>query len=504
MTHAVDVLVVGAGQAGLAVSHELTALGVEHVVLERGIVAQTWRDRWDSFCLVTPNATIGLPGGTYAGDDPDGFLRKGEIVRHFERWAGSFRAPVSEGVVVTSLEVSDDRGFTLQTSDGAYRARSVVVCTGAYQRPTSVDRRAIGWRRRARRRRVHERSGAPARQGARGRQRTDWLPDRGGAARGGQGGRPLLRSRTLGTAAPGGRDVIFWLIDARFYDESAADLPSPTARLVANLQASGHHGGHDLNYRTLRDAGVTLAGRFLGAEDGRLHFASDLADSVAFGDARYADIRKLLLDYCAHVEVDAPELPDPPPFDPTAPERLDLDGFGVILYTSGFRPDYAAWMHVDAFDDMGFPVQENGASSTIPGLYFCGVHFLRKRKSSLLMGVGEDAAIVAESIAARRVEFFFQQTVTDTSRWWRSSAVSNQDQPGVVLTTPCPSQTIVLDCDADDYFNPLPDPNSYLAAHWNVANSSWLSAGPETRDFFPPQVPAGDGRPANVLWQGLA
>jgi putative flavoprotein involved in K+ transport len=98
----------------------------------------------------------------------------------------------------------------------------------------------------------------------------------------------------------------------------------------------------------------------------------------------------------------APELPDPPLFDPTAPERLDLDGFGAILYTSGFRPDYASWMHVDAFDDMGFPVQENGASPTIPGLYFCGVHFLRKRKSSLLMGVGEDAAIVAESIAARQ------------------------------------------------------------------------------------------------------
>ena len=409
MTRAVDVLVVGAGQAGLAVSHELTALGVEHVVLERGMVAQTWRDRWDSFCLVTPNATIGLPGGTYAGDDPGGFLRKGEIVRHFERWANSFRAPVSEGIVVTSLEVSDDRGFTLQTSDGAYRARSVVVCTGAYQRP-------------------HRSTGAPSGgvveldadvytneaalppgkvlvvgSGQTGCQIAEELHE---------AGREVVLSCGRAPWAPrrlGGRDVIFWLIDARFYDQSAADLPSPTARLVANLQASGHHGGHDLNYRTLRDTGVTLAGRFLGAEDGRLHFASDLADSVAFGDARYADIRTLLLDYCARVEVDAPELPDPPPFDPTAPERLDLDGFGVILYTSGFRPDYAAWMHVDAFDDMGFPVQENGASLTIPGLYFCGVHFLRKRKSSLLMGVGEDAAIIAESIAARRVQLSFNK-----------------------------------------------------------------------------------------------
>jgi cation diffusion facilitator CzcD-associated flavoprotein CzcO len=136
MAEAVDVLIIGAGQAGLAVSHELTARGVEHVVLERGRIAQTWRDRWESFCLVTPNATIRLPDAAYARDDPDGFMRKDEIIRHFERWAGSFRAPVREGVTVTSLEAADGGlGFTLQTSEGVFHARSVVVCTGAYQRP---------------------------------------------------------------------------------------------------------------------------------------------------------------------------------------------------------------------------------------------------------------------------------------------------------------------------------------------------------------------------------
>src|SRR3954449_5781546 len=111
MAEVVDVLIVGAGQAGLAVSHELTALDVEHVVLERGRVAQTWRDRWESFCLVTPNATIRLPGGAYAGDEPDAFRAKDEVVRHFERWAGSFRAPVREGVTVTSLEAANGLGF---------------------------------------------------------------------------------------------------------------------------------------------------------------------------------------------------------------------------------------------------------------------------------------------------------------------------------------------------------------------------------------------------------
>jgi putative flavoprotein involved in K+ transport len=403
MVEAVDVLIVGAGQAGLAVSHELTALSVEHLVLERGRVAQTWRDRWDSFCLVTPNATIRLPGATYAGDDPDGFLLKAEVVEHFERWAGSFRAPVHEGVTVTSLELSDDGGFVLQTSDGAFRARSVVVCTGAYQRPHRSTRPADGLVELDAEAYANETALPPGKvlvvgSGQTGCQLAEELH---------QAGRDVTLSCGRAPWAPrrlGGRDTVSWLVDAGFYDQTAADLPSPAARLAANVQVTGRAGGHDLNYRTLRDLGVTLAGRFLGAEDGHLYFAPDLADSVAFGDARYAELRTLIHEHCARVGLDAPELPDPPPFDPTAPERLTADAFGVVLHTSGFRPGYASWMHVDAFDELGFPVQENGASPSTPGLYFCGVHFLRKRKSSLLMGVGEDAAIVAESLAAHRRE----------------------------------------------------------------------------------------------------
>jgi putative flavoprotein involved in K+ transport len=402
MAEAVDVLIIGAGQAGLAVSHELTALGVEHLVLERARIAQTWRDRWDSFCLVTPNATIRLPGGAYAGNEPDGFMRKDEIVDHFERWAGTFRAPVRESVAVTSLEAADGAGFTLQTSDGAFRARSVVVCTGAYQRPHRPAVSSTGV--------VELDADAYTNEGAlpagrvlvvgsgqTGCQIAEELQDAGRKVVLSCGRAPWVPRRL------DGRDVFYWLIDAGFFEQRAEELPSPAARLVANVQATGRGGGHDLDVRVLRATGVTLVGHFLGAHDGRLHFASDLADSVAFGDARYAELRTLILDHCARNDIAAPELPDPPPFDATAPERVDLDGFGAILYTSGFRPDYASWMRVDAFDRMGFPVHENGASPAVPGLYFCGVHFLRKRKSSLLMGVGEDAAIVARSIAARSV-----------------------------------------------------------------------------------------------------
>jgi putative flavoprotein involved in K+ transport len=137
-------------------------------------------------------------------------------------------------------------------------------------------------------------------------------------------------------------------------------------------------------------------------EGHRASFAGDLGDSVAFGDARYADIRKLLGEQLATRGIAAPELPDPPPFHADPPLELDLNGFSAVIVTSGFRPDYARWVRFPAFDAMGFPLTDNGASTVVPGLFFCGVHFLRKRKSSVLFGVGEDAAIVAQSIAHHR------------------------------------------------------------------------------------------------------
>src|SRR5438270_362759 len=135
MSETVGLVVIGAGQAGLAVSHELTELGVEHVVLEKGRIGQTWRDRWESFCLVTPNWSVQLPGHLYDGDDPDGFMPKDEIVAYLERYSDRLGAPIGEGVEVRSLARGDDSSFVLETTAGQIQARTVVVCTGAYQRP---------------------------------------------------------------------------------------------------------------------------------------------------------------------------------------------------------------------------------------------------------------------------------------------------------------------------------------------------------------------------------
>jgi putative flavoprotein involved in K+ transport len=150
--------------------------------------------------------------------------------------------------------------------------------------------------------------------------------------------------------------------------------------------------------------GVTLLGRFKGVSGAQITFADDLARSVAFGDERYAAFRKMVLDTCATTGITPPDMPDPMPFDPSAPDSLPVDRLGAVIFTSGFRPDFASWVHISgAFDEMGFPIEQDGASTVAPGLFFCGVHYMRKRKSSLLIGVGEDAAIVARAIAVRSV-----------------------------------------------------------------------------------------------------
>ena len=404
MEERIEVVVVGGGQAGLAVSHQLTALGVEHLVLERGRVGQTWRDRWDSFCLVTPNWSVQLPGGAYAGDDPDGFMPRDDIVRHLEGYATSFAAPVREGVEVTSLAAAAEGGFTLTMADGVLRAHRVVLATGAYQRPhrpagaatlptgiLQID--AEGY--------SNETALPPGKvlvigSGQTGCQLAEELREAGREVFMACGRAPWCSRRI------GGQDVVYWAIETGMFDETLADLPSAADRLIANFQATGRGGGHDLHYRVLQQIGVTLVGHFLGAEDGRAHFASDLAESVAFGDARYNERCEKIAELCSARGIPTPEMPDPAPFDARAPESVDLAGFGAVIFTSGFRPDYLSWVHFDAFDEMGFPIHEDGASTVVPGLFFCGVHFLRKRKSSLLVGVGEDAAIVADKLAERR------------------------------------------------------------------------------------------------------
>jgi putative flavoprotein involved in K+ transport len=400
----VDVLVIGGGSAGLSVGHELASRGIDHLVLERGRIGQAWRGRWDSFCLVTPNWTMRLPGGEYDGDDPDGYLPRDEIVAHLERYAATSSAPVREGVEVRTLDRdADGAGFVARTSSGDVRAARVVLATGAYQR-------------------AHRPPGASALPAdilaidVEAYRNPDALPPGRilivGSGQSGcqlaeelhEAGRDVVLSCGRAPWVPrriDGMDVVWWGQVTGFLDQSVSDLRTPEARLYSNILATGHGGGHDLHLRTLRALGVTLVGHFRGVDGRTALFAPDLSATVAWGDDRYREFAGLVATAAERLDRTRPELPDPPAFDGNAPDRVSLDGFGAVLFSGGFRPDYASWLPwPEAFDEQGFPRQVDGASTVVDGLYFVGVHFLRTRKSSILLGVGEDAAVVAGRIAA--------------------------------------------------------------------------------------------------------
>jgi putative flavoprotein involved in K+ transport len=259
-----EVVIVGGGQAGLSVSYELSQRGVSHLVLERGRVGQTWRGRWDSFCLVLPNWTLQLPGHHYNGDQPDAFMPRDDIVRYLEGYASKTSGQIREGVEVSSLDAVDSGGFLLRTNQGDIQAKKVVLATGAYQkphRPPGAESLPAG---------IHVID-------AEGYSNPDGLPDGAvlvvGSGQTGcqiaeelrEAGRETYLACGKTPWAPrriGGRDLVATLIDIGFFEMTLGNLPSPAGRLMGNPQASGKGGGHDLNYRTLQAIGVQLLGRF--------------------------------------------------------------------------------------------------------------------------------------------------------------------------------------------------------------------------------------------------
>jgi putative flavoprotein involved in K+ transport len=399
----VDVVVVGGGQAGLATSHHLSSRDVEHVVVERDRIAEGWRRRWDSFCLVTPNWTVQMPGHPYDGEDPDGYMPRDEIVEHLEGYAAAIGAPVRTGVEVESV-TRDDDGFTVRTSDGDLRTRALIMASGAYQRahrppvasalPADIHvMDIVGYRN------PTELPDGPVLVVGSGQSGCQVAEELAGT------GREVLLSCGRAPWAPrriADRDIVWWANEDGFLDQTVDDLPSPEARLIANVVTTGRDGGHDLHLRTLRAMGVELAGHLDGVAGHRARFADDLVGSVAWGDERYRMLTSALPELATRLGVPAPEIPDPEPFEAGGPEEVDISGFGAVIFTSGFRPDFESLLPwPDVVDHMGFPNQRDGVSLTVPGLYFMGTHFLRTRKSSLLLGVGEDAALVAEAVAAQ-------------------------------------------------------------------------------------------------------
>lgn len=404
---AVETVIVGGGQAGLATSNHLKRRDLEHVVLERASQpGEAWRNgRWDSFTLVTPNWSFLLPGAEYDGDDPDGFMPRAEIVRRFERYVDDFDLPVRFGVDVTSVAPrTSGAGYVVETPGETYEAANVVMATGLFQRPKTlglaadlpadIDQIHSG---------EHRNPGA-LRDGAvlvvgsaqSGCQIAQELYQSGRAVYLCVGAAPRVPRRYRG------RDIFEWMKLAGLLDRTVADLASPRERFAPNGQVSGRDGGMNLNLHQFARDGVVLLGHLRGAEDGIIHLVPDLRKTLAKTDASEAAITKLVDHYIARAGVEAPEEALPVLRDGyEVAEIVDLDlsaaGITTVIWAMGYAFDFGI-VRSPVFDPDGYPVSERGVTAS-KGLYFVGLPWIDKWKSGLLAGVGEHAGLIASHIA---------------------------------------------------------------------------------------------------------
>ena len=397
----VDVAIVGAGQAGLATSYYLSQAGIEHLVLDRAGVGDSWRSRrWDSFTLNIPNWSFTLPGFPYDGTDPDGFMLREEIVDRFARYARVINAPVENGVDVTALEQAADGTYQLSTPTGPIRARAVVVATGAYQRhqvPANTFDARILQLTTDQYRNPHElQEGGVLVVGAgqSGCQiAEDLLAD---------GRRVWLASGSCGWMPRRyrGRDNVAWRMDMRMFDETVERLGYESRHACPPIQ-TGVGRDRDLSLLTLREAGVTLTGRLLSADGTRVRLADNLPQNAARADDFARRFMARVDAYIVDAGIDAP---------PSAPFRvlnvaavptaLDLAAEHItnVIWSTGFRLDFS-WIALDLNLRDDYPEQTQGVSHH-HGLYFMGLQLMHTRKSGLIFGVGEDAQHVATAIAA--------------------------------------------------------------------------------------------------------
>jgi putative flavoprotein involved in K+ transport len=399
----VQAIIIGAGPAGLAMSHCLGQRGLDHVVLERGRVAERWRsERWDSLRLLTPNWMSRLPGWSYQGSDPDGYMTAPDVTRYLERYAQASCAPVETGVTVLSVE-RGPAGYRAVTSRGTWEAPVVVVATGHCDVPSvpAMARRLPGSIRQI----TASEYRAPA-----------CVPEGGvlvvGASATGvqlaeelhRAGRPVTLAVGSHTRLPRlyrGRDIMWWMDRAGVLDDPAPAADQQRIRSQPSLQLVGHPDRRTINLAVLREQGVRVTGRAIGIEGTVVRLRDDLAETTAAAQAR---LERLLARLDAHARPGDPRADAgaarPVVLGPS-PEFLDLaaEGIRTVIWATGYGRDYA-WLRLPVLDGAGEIVQRGGITP-LPGLYAMGLRFMRRRKSSFLDGVGADAEALAEHIHDR-------------------------------------------------------------------------------------------------------
>ena len=398
-----DTIVIGGGQAGLAMSAVLRDRGRDHVVLERQRVGERWRsERWDSLRFQFPKWSIELPHWSYVPEDPHGFAPAAEILRLIEEYARD--APVREHTNVRAIGCDGDH-FAITTGNGVLCAQHVVIATGPFQRhrvpsvssdlPTGILQTDAS--------RYRAPDGLPdgavlvVGTGASGTQIADELL---------QAGRRVFLAVSRHRRVPRrfrGRDVYWWLDRLGRFAQTIDSFPDrawPPSTVV-----TGVNGGYDVDVRRLATAGIQVVGRVLGAADGRVLIAPDANPVLDEADAAY---RAFVQAARAHAATTPDELTDDDAVEPLTspvPERSEIDltreGIAAVVWATGYRYDYG-WLHLPVLDEQGRPIQQRGVTS-VPGLYFLGLHWMHTFKSGLLSGVGADADYLADRLAATRL-----------------------------------------------------------------------------------------------------
>jgi putative flavoprotein involved in K+ transport len=404
-----EAIVIGGGQAGLAMSYCLKQRGIHHLVLERNRLGYEWRERrWDSFCLVTPNWQCRLPGFAYPGNDPQGFMRKGEILQYLESYAASFSPPMVEGATVTSLRRV--RGtYHVTASVGSFTADAVIVATGGYHTPKLpplAERLPDGLLA------VH----------SSGYRNAESLPEGDVLVVGtGQSGCQIAEDLHLAGrrvhlcvgSAPRtarryrGKDVVEWLDQMGYYNMPIHEHPlKERVRAKANHYVTGRDGGRDIDLRRFAKEGMQLYGRLLGVKGSTLNFATDLRTNLDGADAVSESIKDSIDRFIDGHAIAAPtEARYIPVWTPEGDRTsLDLGAVNIksVVFSTGYRSDYR-WIEVPVFDGTGYPVHERGVTG-VDGLYFVGLPWLYTWGSGRFSGVAADSEHLAERIDARRAE----------------------------------------------------------------------------------------------------
>ncbi len=396
MREHLNIVVVGGGQAGVAMSAVLQRSGIEHVVLERQRVGERWRsERWDSLRFQFPNWALELPGYAYAGDDPNGFAHWQEILQLIETYAAHRQTPVREHMKVTELR-AEDGGFVLSVPDGTIRARQVVVATGPFQRPriprfagevapSILQSDPTRYRRPED---LPEGAVLVVGSGASGCQIADELQ---------RAGRTVFLSVSRHRRVPrrfGGKDVTWWLERMGRFDQTIDKFPG--RQWPPSVVVTGVNGGYDVNVRQMAADGIRVLGRVLDASDGRLILATNANEVLDEADAAFAGFLAAAREHAAadpDVEL-AEEEPDRSAAPPVRIEEIDSldlrqENVAAIIWATGYDYDYD-WLKAPVLDAQGRPLQQRGVTP-VPGLYFLGLHWMHTFKSGLLSGVGRDA-----------------------------------------------------------------------------------------------------------------